>query len=101
MSAADITEDATPDSERFVNWVTDFLPGDIVPEGDTDVRIFFYNYDSYWKRDAVHTRLTNLGNELLEHINGKIRLSETVSIEKGLGFDVLLTWSGLRSEAGV
>ncbi|KAK0639860.1 hypothetical protein B0T16DRAFT_463496 [Cercophora newfieldiana] len=77
VSAADTTEDATPDSERFVNWVTDFLPGDILREGDADVRIFFYNYDSYWKRDAVHTRLTNLGSELLEHINGKIRLSET------------------------
>ncbi|KAK5651032.1 hypothetical protein OQA88_1501, partial [Cercophora sp. LCS_1] len=77
IAAGNIPEEAAPDSERFVNWVSDFLPGDILPAGSTDVRIFFYNYDSYWKRDAVHTRLTNLGNELLEHINGRIHVSET------------------------
>ncbi|KAJ5899177.1 hypothetical protein N7495_003921 [Penicillium taxi] len=37
-----------------------------------DARIFFYNYDSYWKRDAVYTRLTSVGNSLLEHIDGQI-----------------------------
>ncbi|KAK3361036.1 hypothetical protein B0T24DRAFT_671680 [Lasiosphaeria ovina] len=76
-TAANTPEAAATDGERFVNWVSDFLPGDILPASSTDVRIFFYNYDSYWKRDAVHTRLTNLGNELLEHINGGIRVSET------------------------
>ncbi|KAK3368554.1 hypothetical protein B0H63DRAFT_77770 [Podospora didyma] len=75
-AVADTPEEAGTDSERFVNWVSDFLPGDILP-ASKDVRIFFYNYDSYWKRDAVNTRLTNLGNELLEHINGEIRISET------------------------
>ncbi|KAK3359536.1 hypothetical protein B0T25DRAFT_447962 [Lasiosphaeria hispida] len=81
IAAGNTPEEATPDSERFVNWVSDFLPGDILQAGSTDARIFFYNYDSYWKRDAVHTRLTSLGNELLEHINGGVRVSETVSIE--------------------
>ncbi|KAK3328706.1 hypothetical protein B0H66DRAFT_596327 [Apodospora peruviana] len=69
-------EEAATDNARFVNWVSDFLPADILEATNTDVRIFFYNYDSYWKRDAVHTRLANLGNELLEHINGGIRMSE-------------------------
>ncbi|KAJ5902856.1 hypothetical protein N7495_003384 [Penicillium taxi] len=41
-----------------------------------DARIFFYNYDSYWKRDAVYTRLTSVGNSLLEHINGQIHQSK-------------------------
>ncbi|KXX72981.1 Protein SERAC1, partial [Madurella mycetomatis] len=77
VTAADIPEEAATDSERFVNWVSDFLPADILAATSRDVRIFFYNYDSYWKRDAVQTRLTNLGNELLEHINGGIRMSET------------------------
>jgi hypothetical protein len=71
-----------PDSEPFVNWVSDFLPDDFPPVIRGDVRLFFYNYDSYWKRDAVHTRLTSLGNELLEHINGEIRASNAVSIKR-------------------
>ncbi|KAK4661301.1 uncharacterized protein QC763_0115120 [Podospora pseudopauciseta] len=74
-TTADIPEEAATDNEQFVNWVSDFLPSDLLPAVSRDVRLFFYNYDSYWKRDAVHTRLTNLGNELLEHIGG-IRMSE-------------------------
>ncbi|KAK3326908.1 hypothetical protein B0H66DRAFT_530896 [Apodospora peruviana] len=69
-------EEAATDNAQFVNWVSDFLPIDILESTNTDVRIFFYNYDSYWKRDAVYTRLANLGNELLEHINEGIRMSE-------------------------
>ncbi|KAE8336173.1 hypothetical protein BDV24DRAFT_178668 [Aspergillus arachidicola] len=41
-----------------------------------DVRIFFYNFDSFWKRDAVQTRLANIGNDLLEHITNAMRRSE-------------------------
>jgi len=67
------------DSERFVNWVSDFLPFYLPPADPGHIRMFFYNYDSYWKRDAVDTRLENLGNELLEHIMGEIRGSEIVS----------------------
>ena len=63
-----------------MNWVSDFLPDDLLPAIRRDVRMFFYNYDSYYKRDAVYTRLTNLGNELLEHINGEIRVSEAVRL---------------------
>ncbi|KAK4193989.1 hypothetical protein QBC40DRAFT_344403 [Triangularia verruculosa] len=74
--AADTSEEAAPANERSVNWVSDFLPEDLPPAVRRDVRMFFYNYDSYWKRDAVHTRLTHHGNELLEHINGEICVSE-------------------------
>lgn len=56
-----------------MNWVSDFLPNDLPTAIRKDTRIFFYNYDSYWKRDAVQTRLWNLGNGLLEHISGGIR----------------------------
>jgi hypothetical protein len=69
-----------PESEQFVNWVSDFLPDDYPPAIRRDVRMFFYNYDSYYKRDAVYTRLTNLGNGLLEHINGEIRVSKAVRL---------------------
>ncbi|KAK3324839.1 P-loop containing nucleoside triphosphate hydrolase protein [Apodospora peruviana] len=76
VATVDTREEAATDNAQFVNWVSDFLPIDILEATNTDVRIFFYNYDSYWKRDAVYTRLANLGNELLEHINEGIRMSE-------------------------
>ncbi|KAI9658004.1 MAG: hypothetical protein M1821_002664 [Bathelium mastoideum] len=60
---------------QYVNWVSEFLPIDLASTSQKDIRIYFYNYDSYWKRDAIRTRLRNLGNELLEHIT-KIRQSE-------------------------
>jgi hypothetical protein len=63
--------------DQYVNWVSDFLPDDLPPSTREDARIFFYNYDSYWKRDAVHTRLRNFGSGLLEHVKG-IRRSEEV-----------------------
>lgn len=40
-------EETRPNSEKYVNWVSDFLPSDIPPEVRKDARIFFYNYDSY------------------------------------------------------
>ena len=89
--AADTSEKAALDNERFINWVRDFLPEDLPPAIYRDVRMFFYNYDSYWKRDAVYTRLAHHGNELLEHINGEIRVSEAVSIDDRLGPNILLT----------
>jgi hypothetical protein len=67
--------------DQFVNWVSDFLPDDLPLSTRNNVRLFFYNYDSYWKRDAVHTRLSVLGSDLLEHINDGIRASPTVSIQ--------------------
>jgi hypothetical protein len=65
---------------KYVTWVSDLLPEDLPTEVRNDTRIFFYNYDSYWKRDAVQTRLWNLGNGLLEHISAGIRRSEEVGI---------------------
>ncbi|KAJ5960017.1 uncharacterized protein N7479_007167 [Penicillium vulpinum] len=66
-------EETRPNGEQYVNWVSDFLPSDLPPEVRKDARIFFYNYDSYWKRDAVYTRLQSVGTHLLEHIDGQIR----------------------------
>ncbi len=63
-----------------MTWVSDFLPDDFPPPIRKNVRVYFYNYDSYWKRDALQTRLANLGNELLEHVNGEIRTSQRVRL---------------------
>ncbi|KAI4087290.1 MAG: hypothetical protein L6R37_008337 [Teloschistes peruensis] len=57
-------------------WVSDFLPQDIPVSFHKDIRIFFYNYDSYWKRDAVQARLWSLGKSLLDQITSEIRGTE-------------------------
>jgi hypothetical protein len=59
-------------------WVSDFLPEDIPAAFHKDVRIFFYNYDTYWKRDAVQTRLPRLGKGLLDHIVSDMRTTDEV-----------------------
>ncbi|KAJ5393627.1 uncharacterized protein N7487_011268 [Penicillium crustosum] len=51
-------EETRPNSEKYVNWVSDFLPSDIP------------------QRDAVYTRLQSVGTHLLEHIDGQIRQSK-------------------------
>ncbi|MCJ1307315.1 hypothetical protein MMC25_000961 [Agyrium rufum] len=62
--------------EQYVNWVSEFLPSDLSPTVRTDTRIFFYNYDSYWKRDALHTGLLELGGNLLEQVRTQLRQTE-------------------------
>ncbi|KAB8248713.1 hypothetical protein BDV35DRAFT_403113 [Aspergillus flavus] len=63
-------------STEYPSWISDFLPDDLSLPDHQDVRIFFFNFDSYWKRDAVQTRLANIGNDLLEHITNTMRRSE-------------------------
>jgi hypothetical protein len=73
--------EGTPSDEQYVNWVKEFLPNDLPLEIRKEARIFFYNYDSYWKKDAVYTRLPTIGNNLLEHIDGQIHRSKNVSFD--------------------
>ncbi|KAL5000887.1 hypothetical protein BDV10DRAFT_199813 [Aspergillus recurvatus] len=59
-------------SDEYICWVTDFLPDDIPSPEREEVRLFFYNYDSYWQRDAVQVRLRELGGDMLHRL-GEIR----------------------------
>ena len=77
------TDSATNDKE-YVCWVTDFLPQDIPSAVREDIRVFFYNHDSFWQRDAVQTRLWNLGHNMLTRISTEIRGTEEVSKRSGL-----------------
>ncbi|RDW58624.1 hypothetical protein BP6252_13100 [Coleophoma cylindrospora] len=61
---------------EYVNWIREFLPHDLPPTVGKDTRIFFYNYDSYWKRDALKTGLGELGGKLLEEVKTKLRQTE-------------------------
>ena len=60
--------DAISLEKRSVNWVNNFLCEDLPSSVRQQVRIFFYNYDSYWMRDAVEERRTRLGHQLFEDV---------------------------------
>jgi hypothetical protein len=61
-------------------WVTDFLVDEIPLASRCKTRIFFYNYDSFWERDAVQTRLWKLAGNMLHHVQQRIRRTAEVGI---------------------
>lgn len=65
--------------KQDVCWVTDLLLDDIAPAARRKTRLFFYNHDSYWQRDAVQTRLWNLAGNMLHHVRERIRRTQEVS----------------------
>ncbi|CAG8018098.1 unnamed protein product [Penicillium salamii] len=79
--AKSTTKTSGSTEDEHVNWVSDFLPHDLPREIREDVRIFFYNYESYWMRDAVHTRLSTIANGLLEHIDSKLCQSQRALVQ--------------------
>jgi hypothetical protein len=68
----------TSNEEEYVCWVKNFLPQDIPPALRQNIRVFFYNHDSYWKKDAIQTRLRSLGDKLLDRLSTEIRRTEEV-----------------------
>lgn len=66
---------ASPElSTKSCCWITDLLPDDLKAEGlNKHVRLFTFNYDSFWMREANSTRLAELGRILLQELlNGKV-----------------------------
>ena len=63
---------------RDSNWVNRFLLEDIPSAVRSHARIYFYNYETYYKRDAIQARLRTYGEHLLSHINTEIRGTEKV-----------------------
>lgn len=59
--------DASFGKER-VNWVTDFLPDDLPDALRQRTRAFFFNYNSYWQRDASWGRRRVFAQELLHEV---------------------------------
>lgn len=68
------------DIQRNISWISEFLPQDLPPSIRENTRVFFYNHDSYWQRDAVQTRLWSLGEGLLQRIRINIRNTEDVGL---------------------
>ena len=73
-------ESAANENEARVFWIRDFLPQDLPHSIRENTRVFLYNHDSYWQRDAVQTRLWSLGEGLLHRIRTSVRNSEEVGL---------------------
>ncbi|KAF2152460.1 TPR-like protein [Myriangium duriaei CBS 260.36] len=57
-------------------WVRDFLPYDIPEPFRKDVRIYFFTYDSDYRRGSAQARLRNFGENLLNYLDTEIRQTE-------------------------
>jgi hypothetical protein len=67
----------TSGAKVYVNWITKFLVADLDHTNSSTTRMYFLNYDSYWKRDALDTRLRSMADKLLSSLE-HVRNSETV-----------------------
>ena len=54
---------------EHVYWVNDYLVSDLASNGHRGIRLFYYNYDSAYYRDASEKRLRDLGCQLLSRIS--------------------------------
>jgi hypothetical protein len=54
-----------------VCWITDLFPEDLKEKGiQSSVRLFTFNYDSFWVRDSNSTRLTVTAESLSQQLDG-------------------------------
>ena len=57
--------------KKYIYWVKDFLAADLAAAGYEGIRLFYYNYDSAYYRDASEKRLQDLGDQLLSRISSR------------------------------
>ena len=57
--------------KEYVHWVEDYLAPDLASTGRKGIRLFYYNYDSAYYRDASEKRLQDLGDQLLSRISSR------------------------------
>lgn len=57
--------------KEYVYWVNEYLSPDLISKGRRGIRLFYYNYDSAYYRDASETRLQDLGDQLLSRISSR------------------------------
>ena len=72
-------KNASSSESGYINWVVDFLPNDLPGDVKNGTRLFFYNYNTYWKRDAVKTRLARISLEFLGNLRNQIERETSVS----------------------
>lgn len=62
---------------KYVFWVKDFLSSDLAKD-HVGTRMFFYNYDSAYYRDASEKRLKDLGTQMMSRITSERQRSTEV-----------------------
>ena len=66
--------------KESVAWIEDLLPSDLKSQQYCEnIRIFYYNYDSAYYRDASAKHLEDLGAQLLSKISSDFHASPVVS----------------------
>ena len=55
--------------KEYVYWVNDFLVPDLASKNRRGLRLFYYNYDSAYYRDASEKRLEDLGDQLISRMS--------------------------------
>lgn len=68
------------DSTDSVCWPTDLLPDRLEKANRRRDRVWFYNYDSKWYKDAVHAQLADLAKCMLHCIHDKLHPISGVNI---------------------
>lgn len=48
-----------------IRWIEDYLWEDLSLSVKQSIRIFYYNHDTYWKRDSASARLSSVAEDLL------------------------------------
>lgn len=59
------------EQKKYVYWVNDYLAHDLVSKGVHGIKLFYYNYDSAYYRDASEKRLQDLGDQLMSRISSR------------------------------
>ncbi|KAJ5160872.1 uncharacterized protein N7482_007876 [Penicillium canariense] len=71
-----VEDDKQSGNESSVRWIRDFLPDDILPTHRDNIRVFYYNHDTYFWRDAPQSDLETLALAMLSRIKSQIRRNE-------------------------
>ncbi|KJZ71092.1 hypothetical protein HIM_09511 [Hirsutella minnesotensis 3608] len=72
-----------------VCWISQLFPQDLKEKGIQSVRLFTFNYDSFWVRDANSTRLADTARSLGQQLTGDKLFPQDLK-EKGIQSSVRL-----------
>lgn len=85
VEVVDLQSGNQQQQKEYVYWINHFLAPDLVSKYRRGIRLFYYNYDSAFYRDASEKRLQDLGDQLLSRITSR-RQSLTSEQNRGIVF---------------
>jgi hypothetical protein len=74
-----------------VNWVRDFFWKDLPQEWQDNTRLFFFNHDTWWEKDALYDGLDEVATKFLEGIHKKFKTTDNVSMLNPTNYNLLKT----------